>query len=66
MTGLADKVAVVTGGAGGIGSAVGARLAADGHHVVIVYHTAGEAAFLASDAGRWITGQVITVDGGAT
>src|SRR6266550_1142876 len=44
VTGFADKVAVVTGGAGGIGSAICPRLAADGHHVVIGYHTAGEAA----------------------
>jgi 3-oxoacyl-[acyl-carrier protein] reductase len=32
------RVAVVTGGAGGIGRAVCRRLAADGHHVVVNYH----------------------------
>lgn len=38
------KVAIVTGGAGGIGSVVSKTLAADGHHVVVAYQTAAEAA----------------------
>uniref|UniRef100_A0AAU2VBN7 SDR family oxidoreductase n=1 Tax=Streptomyces sp. NBC_00003 TaxID=2903608 RepID=A0AAU2VBN7_9ACTN len=38
------KVAVVTGGAGGIGSAVSRALAADGHHVVVAYHTSADEA----------------------
>ncbi|MFD9129393.1 SDR family oxidoreductase [Kitasatospora sp. NPDC059571] len=38
------KVAIVTGGAGGIGSAVSQGLAADGHHVVIAYRSSAEAA----------------------
>jgi NAD(P)-dependent dehydrogenase (short-subunit alcohol dehydrogenase family) len=36
MRGLAGKVAVVTGGAGGIGSATAHRLAEEGAHVVVV------------------------------
>ena len=35
MTGLANKVALVTGGASGIGKAIAARLSADGARVVI-------------------------------
>ncbi|MEU2348197.1 SDR family oxidoreductase [Modestobacter sp. NPDC049651] len=38
------RVAVVTGGAGGIGRAVCRRLAADGHHVVVNYRTRGDRA----------------------
>jgi 3-oxoacyl-[acyl-carrier protein] reductase len=32
------KVAIVTGGAGGIGQAICLRLARDGHHVIVNYH----------------------------
>jgi 3-oxoacyl-[acyl-carrier protein] reductase len=38
------KVGIVTGGAGGIGAAVCQRLAADGHHVVVAYLSAADAA----------------------
>jgi 3-oxoacyl-[acyl-carrier protein] reductase len=38
------RTAIVTGGAGGIGSAVSHRLAADGHHVVVAYNSAADAA----------------------
>lgn len=41
---LAQKVAVVTGGAGGIGAAVCHALAARGMHVVVGYHRSEEAA----------------------
>jgi 3-oxoacyl-[acyl-carrier protein] reductase len=37
-------VAIVTGGAGGIGSAISTRLAADGLHVVVVYNQSEAAA----------------------
>jgi 3-oxoacyl-[acyl-carrier protein] reductase len=38
------RVAVVTGGAGGIGRAVCRRLAEDGHHVVVNYRSRGDRA----------------------
>src|SRR5215472_3316823 len=42
--GLEGRVALVTGGSGGIGSAVVRRLSAEGARVAIGYHTAGDAA----------------------
>ena len=38
------KTALVTGGAGGIGSAVCRALASDGWHVAVAYHSSGEEA----------------------
>jgi 3-oxoacyl-[acyl-carrier protein] reductase len=38
------RIAVVTGGAGGIGRAVCRRLAEDGHHVVVHYRSGGDRA----------------------
>jgi 3-oxoacyl-[acyl-carrier protein] reductase len=38
------KVAIVTGGAGGIGSGVSRALAADGHQVVVAYNSGADAA----------------------
>jgi 3-oxoacyl-[acyl-carrier protein] reductase len=42
MSGLAGKVAIVTGGAGGIGAAVGRRLIDDGAQVVLVDRAADQ------------------------
>jgi len=47
-------MAIVTGGASGIGGAIAHRLAADGHRVL----------FFASVAARPITNQVLAVDSG--
>ena len=42
MSDLAGQVAIVTGGAGGIGEAICRRLAQDGFHVIVNYRS-GEA-----------------------
>ena len=42
--GVLQKVAIVTGGAGGIGAAISKRLAADGFSVIINYHTNAQGA----------------------
>ena len=44
MTTATDRVAVVTGGAGGIGSAISRRLARSGASVVVTYNERGERA----------------------
>ena len=49
---LKDKVAIVTGGARGIGAAIGERYAAEGARVVIADILEGEAAETAADIGR--------------
>ncbi|MGB3455082.1 MAG: SDR family oxidoreductase [Litorimonas sp.] len=41
---LDNKTAIVTGGSRGIGAAIAERLAADGAHVVLTYHSSEEAA----------------------
>lgn len=41
---LKNKTAVVTGGSRGIGAAIATRLAADGAHVVLTYHSSPDAA----------------------
>ncbi|HEY3604336.1 MAG TPA: glucose 1-dehydrogenase [Sporichthyaceae bacterium] len=45
------RVALVTGGAGGIGTAISRSLAASGHHVVVADLAPGEARALAADIG---------------
>ena len=51
MTGqlLQDKVAIVTGASGGIGSAIAAELAANGARVVVNYHRSDSRAQAKSD-----------------
>jgi 3-oxoacyl-[acyl-carrier protein] reductase len=64
LTGPTGKIAVVTGGAGGIGSAVCERLASDGHHVVVTYHRGEEAAhaLVAKLEADGLTGDAVRVD----
>lgn len=57
---FADKVAVVTGGASGIGAAIARRLLAEGAPEDI----ASPSLYLASDDAAYITGTSLVVDGG--
>ena len=53
---LKDKVAIVTGGARGIGAAVGARYAAEGARVVIADILEREAAALGAELAMRLQG----------
>jgi 3-oxoacyl-[acyl-carrier protein] reductase len=69
MTTPSNKVAIVTGGAGGIGAAVCERLARDGFTVVVNYaaSTAAAEALVArieSAGGRAVTAQADISDAG--
>jgi NAD(P)-dependent dehydrogenase (short-subunit alcohol dehydrogenase family) len=79
LRGLAGRVAVVTGAAGGIGSATARRLAAEGVRVVAVDINEQGARAVAqslpepsawvgvlSDDAAYITGEVVSADGGAS
>lgn len=63
LRGLADKVAVVVGGATGLGAATAARPGEEGARVVIG-DAAALVAFLLSEEGAWLNGQVVDIDGG--
>jgi len=58
-TGLAESIVLVTGGAGGIGSAICRAFAAEGATVAVHYHTSSEAA---SSLAREIGGVVVAAD----
>lgn len=56
-----DGAVVITGGAGGIGSATAARLVQDGHHVVIADLDVDRAAAVAADLGGGASSVVLDV-----
>jgi NAD(P)-dependent dehydrogenase (short-subunit alcohol dehydrogenase family) len=58
LRGLKDKVAIVTGAAGGLGGATARRLAHEGATVVCVD--------LDGDGAARLAGEVVSVDAGAT
>jgi 3(or 17)beta-hydroxysteroid dehydrogenase len=66
VTKLSGKVALVTGGASGIGRAVAARLAADGARVVITDIQEGAGSALAKEQGYLFFRQDVTDEGGWT
>jgi NAD(P)-dependent dehydrogenase (short-subunit alcohol dehydrogenase family) len=65
LSGLEGKVAVVTGGAGGLGSAAARRLSAEGCRAGTTAEIASVVAFLLSDESAYMTGEVVSVDGGS-
>jgi nucleoside-diphosphate-sugar epimerase len=78
FSGLANRVAVVTGGSGGIGAATSRLLVANGTKVVVngreevtidaevtgIQNQGGQAIGFASDASSWITGVTLDVNDG--
>jgi 3-oxoacyl-[acyl-carrier protein] reductase len=59
MSGLAGKVAIVTGGAGGIGAAVGRRLIDDGAQVVLVDRAADQLEAVVASLGPQASAAVL-------
>jgi 3-oxoacyl-[acyl-carrier protein] reductase len=59
MSGLAGKVAIVTGGAGGIGAAVGRRLIDDGAQVVLVDRAANQLEAVVASLGPQASAAVL-------
>ena len=63
MRGLSGRVALVTGGAQGIGRATALRLAAEGSKVVVGYHSSREAAIATVAEIEEAGGEAIAVPG---
>ena len=64
---LDGQIALVTGGSGGIGRAIGARLAGEGASVALAYgrnREPAEALAIAVLTNDYLTNQVVSLDGG--
>ena len=63
---LQDRIAIVTGGCGGIGTAICERFVKEGATVYAADITSDEGALATGDEARYASGQLWIIDGGLT